>query len=109
MAPCARLSSLLASTRSGSTSNLVPRPVQVGQAPWGVLNEKLRGSSDGSDVPSYGQANCSAYRRSAHVPSGRGWLMITCPEPIFTAGLTDSAIRDLACAALATHGRSALS
>src|SRR3979411_1583229 len=76
MAPCARLRSLLASTRSGSTSSFVPRPVQVGQAPWGVLNEKLRGSSAGNDVPSYGQANCSEYRRSAREPARRGWLCV---------------------------------
>ena len=33
--------------RSGSISMRVPRPVQVGQAPWGALNEKRRGSSSG--------------------------------------------------------------
>jgi len=42
-------------TRSGSISRRVPRPVQVGQAPWGELKEKLRGSSSSIVKPSYGQ------------------------------------------------------
>ena len=36
---------LSGTTRSGSISRRVPSPVQAGQAPWGELNEKLRGSS----------------------------------------------------------------
>ena len=32
-------------TSSGSTSNVVPRPSHVAQAPYGELNEKLRGAS----------------------------------------------------------------
>ena len=32
----------------------VPRPVHVGHAPCGELNEKLRGSSSSIIVPSYG-------------------------------------------------------
>ena len=39
-------------TRSGSITSCVPRPVHVGQAPWGELNEKLRGSSSSIVVPS---------------------------------------------------------
>ncbi len=42
-------------TRSGSMTSCVPSPVQVGQAPCGELNEKLRGSSSSIVVPSYGQ------------------------------------------------------
>jgi len=33
-----------AMTSSGSTSNVVPRPSHVTQAPYGELNEKLRGA-----------------------------------------------------------------
>ncbi len=36
---------------SGSMTRLKPRPVQVGQAPWGALKEKMRGSSSGIEVP----------------------------------------------------------
>ena len=39
-------------TRSGSMTSWVPRPVHVGQAPCGELNEKLRGSSSSIIVPS---------------------------------------------------------
>ena len=42
-------------TRSGSISRRLPMPVQAGQAPWGELKLKLRGSSSSTVVPSYGQ------------------------------------------------------
>src|SRR4029079_11284505 len=54
-APSARLFERSGITRSGSISSLVPRPVQVGQAPCGELNEKLRGSNSSAVYPSYGQ------------------------------------------------------
>ena len=41
-------------TRSGSMTSCVPSPVQLGQAPCGELNEKLRGSSSSIMKPSYG-------------------------------------------------------
>jgi hypothetical protein len=41
-------------TSAGSISRRVPIPVQVGHAPCGELNEKLRGSSSSIVVPSYG-------------------------------------------------------
>ena len=40
---------------AGSISSCVPRPVHAGQAPWGELKEKLRGSSSSIVKPSYGQ------------------------------------------------------
>src|SRR5437867_1018331 len=43
--------------RSGSNSWRKPSPVQVGQAPCGLLNEKMRGSISGSTDPWSGQAN----------------------------------------------------
>ena len=49
---------------SGSTSSLVPSPVQSGQAPHGELNENERGSSSSKDRSSYRHARCSEYIRS---------------------------------------------
>ena len=45
-------------TSSGSTSYLVPRPVQAGQAPYGELNEKLRGDGSSKLMPQCVQARC---------------------------------------------------
>ena len=39
----------------------MPSPVQRGHAPCGELNEKIRGASSGSEMPSSGQANVSEY------------------------------------------------
>src|SRR5512144_2109570 len=58
-APAARLFVLSGITRSGSISSRVPSPVQAGHAPWGELNEKLRGSSSSIVNPSYGQVKRS--------------------------------------------------
>ena len=41
---------------SGSISNLKPSPVQVEQAPWGELKEKLRGWGSSMEIPQSGQA-----------------------------------------------------
>ena len=49
-------------SRSGSISSCAPRPVQRGQAPCGALNEKMRGSSSGSETPCSGQAKFSLKR-----------------------------------------------
>jgi len=38
-------------TSSGSTSSRVPRPSQVGHAPYGELNEKFRGASSSKESP----------------------------------------------------------
>jgi len=53
-APCLMLLDRSGITRPGSITSCVPRPVQVGQAPWGELNENDRGSSSSIIVPSYG-------------------------------------------------------
>src|SRR5215475_870782 len=45
MAPSARDIASLGRTRDSSISRSVPRPWQVGQAPWGELKEKRRGLS----------------------------------------------------------------
>src|SRR5262249_57868366 len=44
---------------SGSTWNLVPRPSHVSHAPYGELNEKLRGASSSNDRPQCMHARCS--------------------------------------------------
>src|SRR5262252_2631749 len=46
-------------TSSGSTSKLVPSPSQRSQAPYGELNEKLRGASSSNDSPQFVHARCS--------------------------------------------------
>src|SRR5699024_120293 len=43
-------------TASKSTSNFVPSPSHVGQAPKGLLNENRRGSSSSIEKPHSGQA-----------------------------------------------------
>ena len=71
MAPCRRLSSSSGTSRSGSTSSSVPMPVHCGQAPKGLLNEKVRGSISSIEIGwSLGQAIFSENRRSGVRPSG---------------------------------------
>ena len=45
-----------------------PSPLHSGQAPYGELNEKRRGSTSGNDEPSIGQINLAERVRTA--PSG---------------------------------------
>ena len=52
-------------TFTGSNVQVLPTPLQVSHAPYGLLNENERGSSCGMLVPSFGQASFSEYRRSA--------------------------------------------
>ena len=42
--------------RSGSATSCVPRPVQTGHAPYGLLNENIRGDSSGRLIPQSSQA-----------------------------------------------------
>jgi len=51
--------SLAGISKSGSISCLTPRPVQVGQAPKGLLKEKSRGASSGRLMLQSGQAKFS--------------------------------------------------
>src|SRR5215470_5830802 len=46
-------------TRAGSKSYFEPRPLQAGQAPYGELKLKERGSSCGTEMPQSGQASFS--------------------------------------------------
>src|SRR5688500_19903041 len=49
----------LGTMRSGSNTSFSPRPSQAGQAPWGALKEKRRGSISAMVKPETGQANFS--------------------------------------------------
>ena len=65
IAPSPRVRSSSGTSSSGSTSSSVPRPVHLGQAPNGLLNEKERGSTSSIDSGwSLGQAIRSEKRRS---------------------------------------------
>ena len=56
MAPSRMDRFLLGMMRSGSTFSWLPRPVQVGQAPKGLLKENIRGVSSSMDTPQSSQA-----------------------------------------------------
>ena len=74
IAPSAIVSVRLGITSSGSSSICTPRPVQVGQAPWGLLKEKLRGSISPTEYGGWlglGQAKCSL-----KVSSGAGGVAL---------------------------------
>src|SRR5690606_21300281 len=66
------------STRSGSISILCPKPSQVGHAPYGELNENIRGESSSKLMPQSTQANLSEKSSSSEpttsmstIPSAR--------------------------------------
>ncbi len=59
MAPWLIESEWSGTTRSGSISCVEPRPWQAGQAPCGLLNEKMRGWISGMEMPHARQANFS--------------------------------------------------
>src|SRR3989454_1925272 len=58
-APCLSVRSAFGTTRSGSTSQRLPRPEHVSHAPYGLLNENMRGDTSGSETPQSAQANRS--------------------------------------------------
>jgi hypothetical protein len=80
-------------TRSGSKSSVVPRPAQVGQAPWGELNEKSRGSSGGKLMPSSTQANFELKRSSLSGPFWSTSSAFATPSPSLSAISSESAKR----------------
>src|SRR3989338_10994952 len=67
----------------------VPRPWQLGHAPYGELNEKRRGSTSGNDAPSSGQINLDESVSS--VPSA--CLIFTKPPASFSASSNASESR----------------
>ena len=58
IAPSASDLSSSGTARCQSTWNRVPMPLQVVQAPYGLLNEKLRGCNSSNDRPQCSQARC---------------------------------------------------
>ena len=76
-------------SRSGSTSILYPRPVQVGHAPWGLLKLKVRGSSSPRLMLQWTQANCSEKSSSSLSSTETS----TTPPAILRAVSTESATR----------------
>ena len=56
MAPSTMDRSLFGMMRSGSIFIWEPRPIQVGQAPKGLLKENIRGVSSSMDTPQSSQA-----------------------------------------------------
>ena len=56
MAPSMMDRFLLGMMRSGSIFIWLPRPVQVGQAPKGLLKENMRGVSSSMETPQSSQA-----------------------------------------------------
>ncbi len=68
IAPWASERFRLGTISSGSNSSRVPSPVQVGQAPCGELNEKLRGSISPKLNP---QCDAGELLGEAHLPRHR--------------------------------------
>ena len=71
MAPSASDRSRLGTTSSGSTSKRVPRPSQVSHAPYGELNEKLRGASSSNDHAAVRAGEVLARRSACRRPRRR--------------------------------------
>ena len=79
-------------TSSGSTSSRVPRPSQVGQAPYGELKEKFRGASSSKLIPQCVQASaCEKVCRSS--PSCVCTAMVAMPSASSSAVSMESATR----------------
>ena len=69
IAPSATESSGSGTTSSGSTSYTMPRPSHSGHAPYGELNEKLRGASSSKLLPSDGRDSFSENVSTSGSPS----------------------------------------
>ena len=79
-------------TSSGSISICEPSPVQRGQAPCGELNENIRGSSSGIEVPQL-QAGEALASTSSTSPARRRPRSRRSPPPAPTAVSIESASR----------------
>ena len=98
MAPSAIVSLRFGTTRPGSSSICTPRPVQVGHAPCGLLNEKLRGSISPTEYGAcsvFGHAKCSLNVSSGRAgsPSPACGAKTRIPSPRRSACSTESAMR----------------
>ena len=58
MQPSLILKVLSGITKSSSICNLIPRPLQSGQAPYGALKLNTLGSNSGNENSQCGHANC---------------------------------------------------
>ena len=67
MAPAASDSCGAVTTRFGSKNWMTPRPSHFGQAPIGLLKEKMRGSNSCNEYEQTGQANLAENRCSFSV------------------------------------------
>src|SRR5262249_39207770 len=92
-APCLSVRSTFGTTRSGSTSHRLPRPEHVSHAPYGLLNENMRGETSGSEIPQSGQARRSenimgsAFSKLGDLPDGLDCLTGgTVPLDCFAGG-----------------------
>src|SRR6516162_3466240 len=89
-APCSSVRLGSGTTRAASTLSVVPSPSHDGQAPYGELNEKLRGWGSSTLVPHLGHAAPWLNRRSGRPPSG---ATATSPLPSLSAASSESASR----------------
>src|SRR3990167_7148280 len=88
-----RRAPLQAGQTSSENSSFVPRPLQVGQAPYGELNEKRRGSISWNANPSSGQEK----RELMSISDSSSKTAFTVSLPRSSAISTASARRDRSC------------
>ena len=77
--------------RSGSTTSRAPRPSHAGHAPCGPLNENMRGSMGGSEMPQSMQAKRSLIQNGSSSPA----CTSSRPSPSLSASSTLSVRRPL--------------
>ena len=92
-APSRRVRRGSGTTRSGSTRVRAPMPSQAGQAPWGPLNENIRGSTGGSEIPQSMQAKRSLIHIGSRLSLSLEVSTRMRPSPIFSASSTESVRR----------------
>src|SRR3954469_6710053 len=68
IAPSFTLRSSLGTTRSGSISNLLPKPSHLEHAPCGLLNEKVLGCISAMDAPQFVHVKFSEKSMDSPVP-----------------------------------------
>ena len=69
-APSSTLASGFTTRRPGSKVAVRPSPLQSGQAPWGLLNENVRGLSSANEMPQVAHAKRWLKFSSPNSPSG---------------------------------------
>ena len=90
-------------TASGSTSRRMPRPVQAGHAPCGLLNEKLRGAGSSIEMPSYTHAySCEKSISSSPLSASMG-ISSSSPSLSLAACSSESLSRELSSGLMTTR------